>query len=178
MIPPDHPSGGKLENLPAEHREAAEELGHAMKQLHRLISSRVMRGMQAELIDLDLSFSQMTALHQLRAGGGITVTELSARTRLSVPAASHLVERLVQRGLAGREENPGNRREKLVRLTPAGLEVLGSMDRNFVTGYVSTFAPLQPATVRAATQTLMALLGELEPQGAGPCESAAPKETP
>ncbi|MFC4637049.1 MarR family winged helix-turn-helix transcriptional regulator [Deinococcus hohokamensis] len=147
-----------------------------MKRLHRHISSRVMRGMQAELIDLDLSFSQMTALHQLRAGGGMTVTELSARTRLSVPAASHLVERLVQRGLAGREENPDNRREKLVRLTPAGLEVLGSMDRNFVTAYVSTFAPLQPATIRAATQTLVALLEELEPQD--PCTPTALKEIP
>ncbi|GGK14542.1 hypothetical protein GCM10008955_04940 [Deinococcus malanensis] len=161
--------------LPAANLEAAAALGNVMKQLHRHISSQVMHGMQAELVDLDLSFSQMTALHQLRAGGEMTVTELSARTRLSVPAASHLVERLVQRGLAARMENPDNRREKVVTLTPASLDVLGKMDRNFMGAYVSTFAHLQPQTVQAAARHVAALLQELESLNP---ESCAFKENP
>lgn len=155
-MPPD------LNSIPEENREAAIQLGHAMKRLHRHISSRVMRGMQAELIDLDLSFSQMTALHELRARGGMTVTQLSERTRLSLPAASHLVERLVQRGLAEREENPENRREKVVRLTPAGQEMVGGMDSGFVRAYVETFAGLRPELIRATTQNLNSLLDELD----------------
>ena len=160
MIPPDIPA---LTGIPAENREAAVALGHVLKRLHKHISGMVMQGMQAELTELDLSFSQMTALHQLRAAQGMTVTELSARTHLSLPAASHLVERLVQRGLALREENPENRREKAVKLSEAGLSVLGGMDSGFVGAYISAFARLKPATIRAAEATLQVLLEELEP---------------
>ncbi|MFC6659916.1 MarR family winged helix-turn-helix transcriptional regulator [Deinococcus multiflagellatus] len=92
LSPPDRPPPTP------EHVEAAQRLGHTMKRLHRLISSRVMRGMQDELQGHDLSFSQVTALHQLRAHAPLSVTQLSERTRLSLPAASHLVERLVKRG--------------------------------------------------------------------------------
>ncbi|ACO46281.1 MarR family transcriptional regulator [Deinococcus deserti] len=172
---PSHPPPEDQPEVPAANREAACALGNVMKQLHRHISSQVMHGMQAELVELDLSFSQMTALHQLRAGGESTVTELAARTRLSVPAASHLVERLVQRGLAARTENPGNRREKVVTLTAAGLDVLGKMDRNFRAAYVSTFARLQPEAIQAAAQHIQALLDELETQSS---EVRACKEVP
>lgn len=163
--PPDLPAA--LSEVPEENRAAAIRLGRVMKQLHRRISSNVMQEMQAELTELDLSFSQMTALHYLRAAGAASVTSISEGTRLSLPATSHLVERLVQRGLAGREENPENRREKLVSLTEKGLGVLGGMDSSFVAGYVTTFAALSPGVMRDATQTLEALLDELS--SVSPC---------
>lgn len=180
MIPPDVTG---LEHFPPENRGAALELGQAMKRLHRHISSRVMRGMQAELMELDLSFSQMTALHELRARESATVTALSERTRLSLPAASHLVERLVQRGLARREENPENRREKLVALTPAGLEVVDGMDSGFARAYVETFAPLRLEAIREATADINRLLDELGPppcadDKAKPPSSRPSKDTP
>ncbi|WP_135227601.1 MarR family winged helix-turn-helix transcriptional regulator [Deinococcus fonticola] len=175
-----HDLGG-LSDIPAENREAALQLGHALKCLHKHISSKVMRGMQAELIELDLSFSQMTALHVLRARGSVTVTQLSERTRLSLPAASHLVERLVQRGLAQREENPENRREKVVQLTQAGLGALSGMDSGFVRAYVETFATLPPELIRATTQNMELLLSALDLADA-PClpepSLKNPEETP
>lgn len=149
-------------DIPEDHRQAAIQLGEAMKRLHRYISSRVMHGMQTDLTELDISFSQVTALHQLRASGELTVTALSERTRLSLPAASHLVERLVQRGLAERTENPENRREKVVRLTQAGQELLSGMDSGFVRAYVETFSHLPPAKIEDTTRTLTALLDELK----------------
>lgn len=164
-----------LPDIPDENREAALQLGQALKRMHRHISSKVMRGMQAELVELDLSFSQMTALHVLRARGSVTVTALSERTHLSLPAASHLVERLVQRGLAQREENPENRREKVVSLTQGGLDVLSGMDSGFVRAYVDTFATLPPDLIRATTLNLHTLLDELDP--ADPPCSPTP-ETP
>ncbi|PNY82604.1 MarR family winged helix-turn-helix transcriptional regulator [Deinococcus koreensis] len=170
MIPPDLPSPSEV---PPANREAATRLGHTMRRLHKHISSLVMGGMQDELQELDLSFSQMTALHHLRAYSPATVTVLSERTRLSLPAASHLLERLVQRGLVTRQENPENRREKLVALTGAGRAVLEQMDSAFVGAYISTFAQLNPQTIEAAEGHLRALLNELEPAAA----CAAPQET-
>lgn len=170
MIPPDNPVHSATPDstdipagIPAENREAATQLGLTMKRLHRHISSRVMSGMQDELQELDLSFSQMTALHQLRAQASMTVTGLSEQTRLSLPAASHLVERLVQRKLAARQENPENRREKMVALTEAGRAVLSQMDAAFVNAYIGAFARLNPQTIHAAEVSMKALLRELEP---------------
>ncbi|MVN86039.1 MarR family transcriptional regulator [Deinococcus sp. HMF7620] len=160
MTPPERPP---LPPPSPEHVEAAQRLGLTMKRLHRHISSRVMRGMQDELQGHDLSFSQVTALHQLRAYAPLTVTQLSERTRLSLPAASHLVERLVKRGLAARQENPENRREKLVDLTGAGRSVVNRMDTEFVGAYITTFTGLNLQTILAAEQHLQALLDELEP---------------
>lgn len=177
MIPPDVPLSPEV---PPANREAATRLGQTMRRLHKHISSRVMGGMQDELQELDLSFSQITALHHLRAHSPATVTLLSESTRLSLPAASHLLERLVQRGLVTRQENPENRREKLVALTDSGRGVLEQMDSAFVGAYVSTFAPLLPETIHAAEHHLRALLVELEPIAAD-CHSTqepAPQETP
>lgn len=164
MSPPEQPPPeSDHPNLSPEHVQAAEAFGKTMKRLHRLISSRVMRGMQDELLEWDLSFSQITAMHQLRARAPMTVTQLSELTRLSVPAASHLVERLVKRGLAQRTENPENRREKLVDLTDAGRDIVGRMDSEFVKAYVTAFQGLHLDTVQAATHHLQRVLDELEP---------------
>ncbi|ANE43839.1 MarR family winged helix-turn-helix transcriptional regulator [Deinococcus puniceus] len=146
----------------AENRAAAVHLGQAMKRLHRHISSRVMTGMQDELQERDLSFTQIAALHQLRALSPLTVTQLSERARLSVPAASHLVERLVQRGLAGRQENPENRREKLVALTADGRDVLTRMDAGFVDAYISVFSTLPAESIHAADRAIRTLLDQLD----------------
>ncbi|MFC3835063.1 MULTISPECIES: MarR family winged helix-turn-helix transcriptional regulator [Deinococcus] len=165
MSPPDGPDPGAI-------RSASELLGHTMRRLHKHISSQVMSSMQDELQDLDLSFSQMTALHHLRAAAPTTVTVLSEHIHLSVPAASHMLERLVQRDLVTRAENPDNRREKLVALTEAGRGVLEQMDTAFVTAYVTTFARLRPETVHAAQQHLQGLLEELELTPSAPQETA------
>lgn len=153
-------------------REAAAKLGENIKRLHRHISSEVMRGMQAELTELDLSFSQVTALHQLR-GGASSVTQLAERTHLSLPASSHLVERLVRRGLVERTENPENRREKLVALSPAGNDVLASMDSAFTEAYVTVLSKLPAEEVQATATSLEHLLERLDAQLSPPQEEKA-----
>ncbi|MFB9994867.1 MarR family winged helix-turn-helix transcriptional regulator [Deinococcus oregonensis] len=166
------------EEISEENRAAAVELGQAMKRLHRHISSRVMTGMQDELQERDLSFTQMTALHQLRALSPLTVTQLSERTRLSVPAASHLVERLVQRGLAGRQENPENRREKLVALTDDGRDVLTRMDTGFVDAYISVFATLSAESIQTADRAIRTLLDQLDLNDLVFCSAPSPHSSP
>lgn len=141
----------------------AARLGHEMRRLHRLISGRVLLNMQDELQDHDLTFTQMTALHQLRAQAPLTVTALAERARLSLPAASHLVERLVRRGLAERRENPDNRREKLVVPTAQGLDVVTRMDAQFTRAYEAAFREVRPETVRAAAEAVRALVAEVSP---------------
>lgn len=170
--------GTGAQDISEENRAAAVQLGQAMKRLHRHISSRVMTGMQDELQERDLSFTQMAALHQLRALSPLTVTQLSERARLSVPAASHLVERLVQRGLAGRQENPENRREKLVALTPDGRDVLTRMDAGFVDAYISVFATLSAESIHTADRAIRTLLDQLDLNDPAFCAAPSPHPSP
>lgn len=159
----------------AEARAEAARLGQEMKRLHRLISGRVLLNMQDELQGHELTFTQMAALHQLRAEAPLTVTALAERARLSVPATSHLVERLVRRGLAARRENPDNRREKLVAPTAQGLRIVTRMDEQFTGAYVAAFSALRPETIRAAAASVQALLAELSPGLLQTCSPAPPR---
>ncbi|WP_216317583.1 MarR family winged helix-turn-helix transcriptional regulator [Deinococcus aestuarii] len=141
----------------------AARLAAEMRRLHRLISSRVLLNMQDELQGHELSFTQMTVMHQLRAQAPLTVTALAERARLSLPAMSHLVERLVRRGLAERRENPGNRREKLVALTAQGQDIVNRMDAQFIGAYETAFSGVRPGTIRAAADAVRALVAEVGP---------------
>ncbi|MGI8747552.1 MAG: MarR family winged helix-turn-helix transcriptional regulator, partial [Deinococcus sp.] len=157
----------------------AAQLGRQMKALHRYISSQVMGAMQEQLQGDDLSFSQMTAMHQLRSHAPLSVGGLAELTGLSLPAASHLTDRLVQRGYAERLENPDDRRAKLLSLTPAGLEILESMDRRFTDTYRRAFERVSPGVLLTAAGALQAVLAEIRGQPAPQTPTAqAPASQP
>ena len=140
---------------------AATRVGRSMKTLHRHISSQVMGAMQEQLQDEDLSFSQMSALHQLRTFAPLSVGGLAERTGLSLPAASHLTDRLVVRGYAQRRENPDDRRAKLLELTERGQQIVDTMDSRFTDAYRVTLQQVNPQAIEAAADAMESLLREL-----------------
>ena len=140
---------------------AATRVGRSMKTLHRHISSQVMGAMQEQLQDEDLSFSQMSALHQLRTFAPLSVGGLAERTGLSLPAASHLTDRLVVRGYAQRRENPDDRRAKLLELTERGQQIVDTMDSRFTDAYRVTLQQVNPQAIEAAADAIESLLREL-----------------
>ena len=150
---------------------AATRLGRHMKALHRYISSRVMGAMQEQLQGDDLSFSQMSALHQLRAYAPMSIGGLAERTGLSLPAASHLTDRMVVRGYAQRRENPDDRRAKLLDLSELGQQILDEMDRRFSDTYRVAFARVSLETIQATADSLEALLQELLAEGPDDCSA-------
>jgi DNA-binding MarR family transcriptional regulator len=70
--------------------------------------------------ELDLSTAQLKVLYRIAHTQPVTVGKLARWLGVSGPTASHLVDRLVQAGLAERAEDPHDRRRTLVRLTEAG----------------------------------------------------------
>jgi DNA-binding MarR family transcriptional regulator len=52
------------------------------------------------------------------------ISHLSEHLDVSAPAASQLVDRLVQHGLLERTEDPNDRRAKVLALTPKGRELI------------------------------------------------------
>jgi MarR family transcriptional regulator, organic hydroperoxide resistance regulator len=84
--------------------------------------------MAAEASGLDLSLNELNALFEIKDTPGLTVSDVSEHTKLSLAAASQLVERMVKRGLVLRQEDPNNRRQKRIRLSKDGEKLLESFD--------------------------------------------------
>jgi MarR family transcriptional regulator, organic hydroperoxide resistance regulator len=149
------------EQAAVSREQATVQLAQQMKALHRYVSSRMMGALQEQLHGDEMSFSQMSALHQLRAHAPMSVGGLAERTGLSLPAASHLTDRLVARGYAQRRENPDDRRAKLLDLSEQGRQFLDTLDRRFTDSYQLAFAQVSLETVQLAADSLSALLSEV-----------------
>ena len=73
--------------------------------------------------DVGITMAQAKVLHVLMAGP-IHMSELVARLRVTPSTTSGLVEKLVDQGLALRADDTADRRQVIVSVTPAGLELM------------------------------------------------------
>lgn len=97
-----------------------------VKALHREVSHLIFRSNIVDWLTLDLSMAQLKALFALQQpeeGEEATVGSVAQRLQIGLPAASHLVDRLVQLELVRRCEDPADRRRTLVCLTPDGSDL-------------------------------------------------------
>ena len=96
--------------------------------------------------------------------GELTVKELAASLGLSLPGASRAVDALVGRGLLGRREDPGDRRQKRLCCTVDGREALRRLDEGRLAGLSAFAATLPAAQCRRLSGALRPILDGL---GAG-----------
>ncbi|QDL92788.1 MarR family transcriptional regulator [Paroceanicella profunda] len=123
------------------------KLGALFDQCHALVSSEMFRRMTDDLRGLELSFSQIHALMHLNRHGGVIIADLAEAVKLSSTAASRMVERMVRVGLVQRRENPVDRRQKYVELTPAGLAHLKELRNSTIQIYSELFVHVPDADV-------------------------------
>jgi DNA-binding MarR family transcriptional regulator len=74
----------------------------------------------AELVDLDLTASEINALANLADGRGRTVSELGAAVGSRPTTLTSVLDRLERRGHITRGARPGDRRVVLIELTETG----------------------------------------------------------
>ena len=108
-----------------------------------------------------LSLPQIIALFALRRAAA-SVTELSTRLKLSLPATSQLVERLVEGGLVARAELAGDRRVRRISIRPAGLRFLERFGELRLRDIEESLRALRPATRQALAAALAAAVAELD----------------
>jgi DNA-binding MarR family transcriptional regulator len=72
-------------------------------------------------VEVELSVAQLKALFALVDAGPTPIGGVAARLHIGLPAASSLVDRLVDQGLARRREDRLDRRRTLAEPTEAGL---------------------------------------------------------
>jgi len=85
---------------------------------------RSMRGWGLFAKSTGLSMPQFSVLMQLHYRGACGMSEISERFEVTAAAASQLVDKLVQSGFIKREEDPHDRRAKLLNLTDRGKELI------------------------------------------------------
>ncbi|MFD4858567.1 MarR family winged helix-turn-helix transcriptional regulator [Streptomyces atratus] len=73
-----------------------------------------------ELVDLDLTPSEINALANLADGRGRTVSELGAAVGTRPTTLTNILDRLERRGHITRGASPGDRRAVLIELTSSG----------------------------------------------------------
>lgn len=76
-----------------------------------------------ELVDLDLTASEVNALGNLADGVARTVSELGAAVGTRPATLTGILDRLERRGLVSRGTRPGDRRAVVIALTPEGERV-------------------------------------------------------
>jgi DNA-binding MarR family transcriptional regulator len=73
-----------------------------------------------EFLEIDVTMPQAKLLYLLGAAGELHMSDLVQRLGVSLSTISGLVDRVVDHGLATRREDPADRRQVVVALTPAG----------------------------------------------------------
>jgi len=103
------------------HRELlVEEIMQAQKTVVHTMQATAM----SPWLNLDLTMSQLKGLVLLANNGPMMVSHLAEALAIGKPAASILVDRLVQLELVERAEDPLDRRRALVRLSSRGEDLV------------------------------------------------------
>ncbi|MFC7267132.1 MarR family winged helix-turn-helix transcriptional regulator [Streptomyces lutosisoli] len=116
-----------------------------------------LRTLAAELVDLDLTASEINALANLADGRSRTVSELGAAVGARPTTLTSVLDRLERRGHITRGTRAGDRRSVLIELTPSG-HAAADMIRQTVTDLEQrALGDLPPAAVAGFHAVLRAL---------------------
>jgi MarR family transcriptional regulator, organic hydroperoxide resistance regulator len=106
---------------------------------------------------LGLSMGQLKALMMLAAQGDMTVTHVAELLYTGKPAASIVVDRLVQLGMAQRTEDAQDRRRTLVTLTDAGRDLATRLHQGGIDRFAQLLEAMEPDDLAALQRGMEAL---------------------
>jgi DNA-binding MarR family transcriptional regulator len=96
------------------------EIHKVIRQWSGLFFHLTMKDFRAFMAQSGLSHSQINTLMRLHFQGPFIVSDIGDDLGVSSPAASQMIDKLVQQGLVERTEDPANRRTKQIRITAKG----------------------------------------------------------
>ena len=116
--------------------------------------------LSAELVDLNLTASEINALANLADGHGRTVSELGAAMGARPTTLTSVLDRLERRGHITRGTRQGDRRAVLIELTPSG-RLAAATIRQAITGLEHRALGNLLADAIAALRTALQALTEV-----------------
>ena len=115
---------------------------------------RLARELRRETEDLGVTSRQVTLLWLIRTRPGLSLRELAAEERISAPALSGHVDRLVKAGLAERLRDGDDRRRVGLELTEEGARLLKRVRARRTTWLADRLRGLEPDEIDAIEAAL------------------------
>jgi DNA-binding MarR family transcriptional regulator len=147
----------------------SDEMILVIRRWYEMFTHVSMKDFKGFMGQASLSRSQAHALMRLHFGGEITISDIGDGLGISSPAASQMIDRLVQMGLVERTENPVDRRLKRLAITAKGealvLQGLDAQWKWMETLTTSLMPEDQKAILRAFTILTEATKGLMPPEG-------------
>lgn len=106
----------------------AREINATGLVLRRYFYQHLFQGGEDEFLPA-LTPPQVEMIIAIHAQGSMTVKQLAQVLCVKAPSVSTRVERLVELGMLTREENPADRREVLIRISPKEAEFIGELEK-------------------------------------------------
>lgn len=148
------------------HENDAQRLNTLLHGLMGVINQRT-TGETLELMhDHQLTLPMMVALYQLWHGGPTTLSTLGACLRLSSSATSSMVDRLVERGLVSRREDPEDRRQKVIGVTTAGTALVSRLAATRAREFEIAFSDVAPELRARLIHVFEEVIAQLRAGGA------------
>ena len=157
---PAHP---KLPQRGVDHTSRA---AAALRRLVDRVSHR--SGLALETMsDATVTLPQVLLMNHVAQGRATSPSELADVMRVSLPAVSQMISRLVHQGLLKRREDPSDRRRKALATTAAADSFLRKLEiarsRDFELG----LAPIAPELLAEVAALLERAVAQLEDSSAG-----------
>jgi DNA-binding MarR family transcriptional regulator len=140
-------------------------LEECREALHRLAAAAKPR--TTEWVGLDLTMGQLKSVLVLTTQGPLSVGELGRALGIGEPAASLLVDRLEERDLASRREDPADRRRTYVVPTSEATELAIRLRRSRDEQLTGWLTSLTEEDLEHLRRGLSALLRAVDRTGVG-----------
>ena len=103
--------------------QTREEQEQEVLAQYRAMMHRFKASSAGAWMEIDITLPQLRTLLILAEEGPLVIGQIAQRLGVGLSTGGHLVDRLVQAGLAERTEDSEDRRRTLARLTPQGEEL-------------------------------------------------------
>lgn len=121
----------------------------------------VASGHAPEFLTLDVTMAQMKALYLVAARGSLHMSALADLLGVTLSTGTGLVDRLVDQELLERRHDDLDRRHVMVRLTPAGTELLERMRELSSRRVRSMLGALDDADLAALGRVLTSFIAQV-----------------
>lgn len=152
--------------------QTREELEREVLQQYRALGRAFKATTEPGWMEIDLTIAQLRTLLVLAEEGPLVIGQIAQRLGIGLSTGGHLVDRLVQAGLAERAEDAGDRRRTMARLTPKG-EDLYSRLLNRTQHLQSLIQRMRENELTALLQGLQAMRRAVEEENAEQCAARA-----
>lgn len=121
---------------------------------------RITRLVRNQRVDMSVTLTQLSAMGTLYKRGSMSAGELAACERVQPPSMTKVLANLEERGLVAREVHPTDRRQAIIAITPAGVDLLDS-ERRSRDAWLTQQLDNLSADERALLQRVIPLLDKL-----------------